>query len=266
MNDRIDPASIRRANWPHESPPFGHTWEEGGTCSEPLLCKLLRDVLLSVASHQTLPLECQASDACVPHVPYSIAFAAPTGDGPALHAMLITWGSPASLKSWSSSNPCDGSWKGITCAGGAVTGIALKATPMNRPLSPAVGNITSLVSLKLQSLGLTGQLPITLSLLTNLETLLLSQNQLSGSVPPQLSSLAALQLFSLRGNQLTGTLPSVIWDSTPELAEESYDVSNNPGLCGNADYLPYSCTVGTHLGQACPMPPGEYPPMSSSGS
>lgn len=137
----------------------------------------------------------------------------------ALRAIYTTWGSPAFLSSWSSSDPCDGSWESITCTGALMTGIHMQlgdgtpTTPVYNPLDPAVGNLTDLTSLSFGAMAIIGQLPSTLSKLTNLQTLAISGNgyssfpSLTGTIPAQFSAMSALRYLGFSSNNLRGSLP-----------------------------------------------------------
>jgi hypothetical protein len=126
--------------------------------------------------------------------------------------------------------PC--TWFGVTCGGGVVTGLALSGNNLmgtvptevgdltglvtlrmdNNALSGGIpgslGNLTSLVELALYTNQLTGGVPGTLGSMTSLVNLFLAHNQLSGSIPAELGSLPNLSWLSLFDNQLTGAIPS----------------------------------------------------------
>lgn len=141
-----------------------------------------------------------------PNHPFSgpNAATAQTRQRAALLAMYTTWASPSSLSSWSSSDPCDGSWAGISCSGSTVTTVYLNGVSLQRPLDPAVGDLTGLQTLSLYLTGLSGTLPSTLSALTSLTSIALWQNQLTGGIPPSFSLMGSLQQIMIGGNTLLG--------------------------------------------------------------
>lgn len=123
--------------------------------------------------------------------------------------MYRAWGSPANL-TWTSNNPCDGSWTGIYCANNLVTFIGLDQQSLNGPIDRTVGRLLGLTALILSHNQLTGPLPGTMSKLTNLQTLALFDNQLSGSLPPNLSLLSAMVELNLAFNVFDGAIPPTL--------------------------------------------------------
>lgn len=214
-------------------------------------------------------------------------------DASALMAMYRAWGSPMSLTWGGGSAPCDEAWTGVYCTGEVVTSIDISTRiGVSGPLDPAFGNLTGLIDVNfadcnmsgslppqisslsaLTSLGLgsqtasgfgglTGRVPVQLSVLTNMVLLFLDTNSLSGTIPAQLSKLTSLQKLYLRDNLLTGSLPlalsslyaSIGGGNTPE-----FQVNDNAALCGPTTGFPNIVTQFTNLGQACPAPPREFP-------
>lgn len=147
---------------------------------------------------------CNHCDSCV-HAYYPAA--GQVNQRYALLAMYATWGSPASLSSWSSLDPCDGSWIGITCTGITVVSVTLNFMSLQRRLDPAVGCLTGLQTLSLYGTGLTGTLPGTLSLLSRLTLLGMWHNALTGSIPPEFSLMVNLQELRMAWNSVGGTIP-----------------------------------------------------------
>lgn len=101
-------------------------------------------------------------------------------------AMTVSSWSAAGIGGWTAdTEPCSGTWDGVTCSGSTV------------------------IAVNLASGQLVGSLPSTLSYVTGLQTLVLSSNILSGSVPVDLSALStSLRRLELASNSLTGTLPT----------------------------------------------------------
>lgn len=137
----------------------------------------------------------------------------------ALNMTYHLWGSPAVLHTWSSSNPCTAAY--VTCGSrGQITSIIFPAfkglpgqqrilTSISRNIFPyAFSTYTSLQTLQLDNLPLTGTLPTSYSRLTNLQSLTGAANRITGSLPPQWSTMAALTSLSFDYNMfLSGPLP-----------------------------------------------------------
>eukprot|EP00873_Tetraselmis_striata_P044712 jgi/Tetstr1/464976/TSEL_009708.t1 len=107
-----------------------------------------------------------------------------------------------------STDPCSGSWQGVTCVGGAVTELWLEENQLRGTVPAELSAMSSLTDLSLSENQLRGTVPAQLSALSRLTSLSLSVNQLRGTVPAQLSALSRLSKLSLRGNQLRGTVPA----------------------------------------------------------
>lgn len=73
-------------------------------------------------------------------------------------------------------------------------------------LPQAVGQMLSLVSLRLEHNELTGEIPANFSNLKNLQYLYLSDNKLSGSLP-DMSAMTKLSTLSIMRNELSGNVP-----------------------------------------------------------
>ncbi|MEW5316319.1 MAG: hypothetical protein WDW38_007698 [Sanguina aurantia] len=222
------------------------------------------------------------------------------GQRSALLAVLAGWDNDPSLSSWSSADPCDGSWAGISCESGdmaTVTEIDVSGSRLNGTLSPDLRNLTGLLSLVLYDNEFYGPIPVSvLSTLTNLQHLLLYGNAYTGTLPPQLSVLTALTNLQVDSNQLTGSIPAAL-GSLPYLqvlelqynlltgtlppslgnfsSSGSLKLHDNAGLCGPlTGYSPSLDTTSTGLGSACPAGgsapggAGSYPssPVESGGS
>jgi len=113
------------------------------------------------------------------------------------------------LSSGWAQDPC--AWKDqVTCANGVVVGLDVSQQGFKGTLSPALGQLTTLTYLSVQTNSLTGPVPDSLGNLTLLRTLNLGDNQLSGPIPLSLSRLTNVQFFSLGTNKLTGTVPDFL--------------------------------------------------------
>lgn len=120
-------------------------------------------------------------------------------DKSSLLAMYATWGSPPSLQ-WSSADPCDGSWTGVSCTDSSVDTLAVGYSNLHSTINPVIGNLTGLTYLALSSNALSGPIPSTISRLTALQHLNLGGNNLASSLPQQLSTLTSLTILVTRIN------------------------------------------------------------------
>jgi Leucine-rich repeat (LRR) protein len=113
---------------------------------------------------------------------------------------------------WSTANPNViedvSTWFGITTTNGHVTGIDFSYNNISGPIPPEIGNLTELITFRVNQSGLNGSLPSTIGNLTNLQVLDLLNCQLSGAIPSQLGSLSSLKTLSLYNNQFTGAIPA----------------------------------------------------------
>ncbi|CAN1222661.1 Protein STRUBBELIG-RECEPTOR FAMILY 8 [Linum grandiflorum] len=108
-------------------------------------------------------------------------------DVQALQVVYTSLNSPSQLTNWKSNggDPCAESWKGVTCQG------------------------SSVVSLQISGLGLTGSMGYLLSDLTSLKTINLARNNLSGNLPYSLSAMASLSYLNVSGNSLSQAVGDV---------------------------------------------------------
>uniref|UniRef100_A0ACD5YVC1 Uncharacterized protein n=1 Tax=Avena sativa TaxID=4498 RepID=A0ACD5YVC1_AVESA len=98
------------------------------------------------------------------------------------------------------------SWRGVTCAGGAVTAIELPRRGLRGDFSAAAG-LRALARLDLSFNELAGAVPAALGALARLELLDLSMNRLSGPIPAALGGAVALKFLNLSNNALSGAIP-----------------------------------------------------------
>ncbi|KAK9102440.1 hypothetical protein Sjap_019694 [Stephania japonica] len=103
-------------------------------------------------------------------------------------------------------------WRGVTCDNVTFSVIALNLSSlnMNGEISPAIGDLKSLVFLDLKGNYLTGQIPDEIGDCSSLEKLDLSFNEITGDIPYSISKLKQLDTLILKNNQLTGPIPSTL--------------------------------------------------------
>ena len=147
-------------------------------------------------------------------------------DRAALEAFYDATGGPGWTDStnWKTSAPT-GEWFGVSTdaagrdAAGRVTRLELLGNGLTGPIPAALGDLTLLRILDLQSRwdstsqqrfrnALTGPIPPALGSLVNLTRLSLADNDLTGPIPAELGSLVNLRLLNLNDNDLTGPIPA----------------------------------------------------------
>lgn len=92
-----------------------------------------------------------------------------------------------------------------------VTGLVLsqfRRVLLPPTIPPALGQLTKLTNLMLDSAGFSGRLPEELRTLTCLKQLDLSDNSLEGPLPPWIGDLASLRRLALAKNHLSGRIPA----------------------------------------------------------
>ncbi|KAJ7259191.1 hypothetical protein O6H91_16G090100 [Diphasiastrum complanatum] len=129
--------------------------------------------------------------------------------------------STSCLGSWDfSSDPCDALSStvfvcGFQCTIAAdqtlrITSISLDGSGYTGPLSPYVGNVSSLQLLDISNNAFYGSIPDSISRLVLLSQLDLSRNSFTGSIPTSIGQLSSLQLLSVSNNLLEGAIPASI--------------------------------------------------------
>ncbi|KAA8545364.1 hypothetical protein F0562_020148 [Nyssa sinensis] len=113
--------------------------------------------------------------------------------------------------SWIGSDPCGDSWEGIGCNNSSVTSIMLSSMSLTGELS---GDISSLSELQTVDLSynkeLTGSLPSSIGKLTKLSNLILVGCGFTGLIPDTIGSLQQLVFLSLNSNNFSGPIPPSI--------------------------------------------------------
>ncbi|GKV52132.1 hypothetical protein SLEP1_g58724, partial [Rubroshorea leprosula] len=110
---------------------------------------------------------------------------------------------------WAGSDPCGDDWVGIRCTNSRVISIKLGSVGLEGQLSDHISSLTELQILDLsQNPGMTGSVPASIGNLKNLTTLLLDGNELTGPIPLTLGLVQALLVVRLGNNSLSGNVPS----------------------------------------------------------
>lgn len=117
------------------------------------------------------------------------------------------WGN---LSNWSSLRPvCN--WTGVECdSGGRVIHLLLSHSNLTGIISPAIGNLSALERLELDSNQLSGSLPPELGMLSSLVKLNLHNNFLEGPIPKTLGLPRNLSYLLLQSNKLSGDIPEAV--------------------------------------------------------
>lgn len=118
------------------------------------------------------------------------------------------------------------SWYGVGCdpAGTAVVSLRLSSNGMSGELPTELGDLASLSTLDLRSNDLGGEIPASLARASSLEVLDLAYNRLSGTVPAELGHLSRLRVLSLERNRFRGVQSGL--GSLASLL--TLDLSSNP--------------------------------------
>ncbi|XLU97658.1 hypothetical protein S245_011998 [Arachis hypogaea] len=110
------------------------------------------------------------------------------------------------IPSWVGSDPCSGSWEGITCKNSRVVSISLPNTGLKGQLSQNIGSFSELDTLDLSyNKDLTGPLPAEIGNLKKLTKLSLVGCGFNGQIPDEIGSLPQLVFLDLSSNAFDST-------------------------------------------------------------
>ncbi|KAJ0629601.1 putative non-specific serine/threonine protein kinase [Helianthus annuus] len=106
------------------------------------------------------------------------------------------------------SDPCSGSWEGITCSNGRVTKITLSSMQLIGELPGDIDQFTELQILDLSyNKDLTGSLSLNIGNLKKLKNLILVGCSFNGPIPATIGNLKSLIFLSLNSNSFSGPIP-----------------------------------------------------------
>ncbi|XP_048446341.1 putative receptor-like protein kinase At3g47110 [Pyrus x bretschneideri] len=115
------------------------------------------------------------------------------------------------LSSWNESlDFCE--WRGITCGRRhrRVTVMDLRSSALEGQLSPNIGNLSFLRTLRLENNSFGHTIPSEIGRLFRLQRIRLHNNSFNGAIPSNISRCSNLQYLLLYGNNLSGKLPTEI--------------------------------------------------------
>ncbi|CAN8284383.1 unnamed protein product [Cochlearia groenlandica] len=137
-------------------------------------------------------------------------------------------------------------WRGVSCDNVTFNIVHLNLSDLNLDgeISPAIGDLKSLLSIDLRGNRLSGQIPDEIGDCSSLQNLDLSFNELSGDIPFSISKLKQLEELILKNNQLIGPIPSTL-SQIPNL--KILDLAQN-NLSGEIPRLIYWNEVLQYLG------------------
>ncbi|WVZ20415.1 hypothetical protein V8G54_007737 [Vigna mungo] len=114
-----------------------------------------------------------------------------------------------SLSSWIPNvSPCSGTWLGVVCFNGVITGLHLSDLDLSGPIDvDALAEIRGLRTLSFINNSFSGPIPA-FNKLGSIKSLLLTQNRFSGPIPNDFfDPLNSLKKLWLSGNRFNGTIP-----------------------------------------------------------
>ncbi|XP_072992987.1 receptor-like kinase TMK3 [Typha latifolia] len=138
---------------------------------------------------------------------------------------------PKLAAAWSGNDACAGNWSGISCSGSKTSVINLPHFQLNGTISPSLGNLDSLVYIRLGGNNLTGTIPSNLTYLKSLKLLNVSSNNLLPPVPAFPSSVTVL----VDGNPLLDGSPSSGTPDSP--GSPSSDGGDSGGVSTSSEKL-----------------------------
>ncbi|KAF3633833.1 Protein STRUBBELIG-RECEPTOR FAMILY 8 [Capsicum annuum] len=128
-------------------------------------------------------------------------------DVQALQVLYASLNSPSQLSNWKSNggDPCGESWKGVICLGASVVSIKINDMGLNGTLGYMLDALTSLKNLDMSGNNIHDSFPYQLP--PNLTSLNLANNNISGTVPYSVAGMVRLSYLDLSSNNFSGDLP-----------------------------------------------------------
>ncbi|KAK4759720.1 hypothetical protein SAY87_022851 [Trapa incisa] len=157
-----------------------------------------------------------------------------------LQVLYTSLNNPSQLTNWKSNggDPCAESWKGVTCEGSSVVSIEISSLRLSGSLGYLLSNLVSLKNFDLSNNNIHEAIPYQLP--PNLTSLNLAANNLTGNLPYSLSSMVSLNYLNMSRNSLSTPIGDVFANLTKL---KTLDLSFN-NLSGD---LPNSFTSLTSL-------------------
>ncbi|KAG8368958.1 hypothetical protein BUALT_Bualt15G0100400 [Buddleja alternifolia] len=132
-----------------------------------------------------------------------------SGDTSGLQALKSIWRNVP--PNWSGADPCGNGWDGIICTNNRVVSIKLASINLIGQLSGDIARLSELLILDLSyNKGMTGPLPAAIGDMKKLSRLILVGCGFSGPIPPSIGSLQNLVDLSLNSNNFIGEIPPTI--------------------------------------------------------
>jgi len=126
-------------------------------------------------------------------------------------------------------------WAGVVVSGGRVTELSTEGMNMGGTLSPSIGNLTALTSLKIMGLEnpvtispVSGSIPSEIWNLTNLKKLQIKFTNITGGIPAGIESMVNLSEINFQQTYLGGTIPEEVFN-LPALKKAYLHESNFTG-------------------------------------
>ncbi|CAN1326618.1 Protein STRUBBELIG-RECEPTOR FAMILY 8 [Linum perenne] len=127
----------------------------------------------------------------------------------ALQVVYTSLNSPSQLTNWKSNggDPCAESWKGVTCQGSSVVSLQISGLGLSGSMGYLLSDLTSLKTMDLSNNNFRDTIPYQMP--PNLTSLNLARNNLSGNLPYSLSTMASLGYLNVSGNSLSQAVGDV---------------------------------------------------------
>ncbi|CAN1222665.1 Protein STRUBBELIG-RECEPTOR FAMILY 8 [Linum grandiflorum] len=127
----------------------------------------------------------------------------------ALQVVYTSLNSPSQLTNWKSNggDPCAESWKGVTCQGSSVVSLQISGLGLTGSMGYLLSDLTSLKTMDLSNNNFRDTIPYQMP--PNLTSLNLARNNLSGNLPYSLSAMASLSYLNVSGNSLSQAVGDV---------------------------------------------------------